>query len=274
MVSLCAGVFAEEKDNVAERYVKVKIPFPDTIEDRNSWLTRACYQGSGEPIPLSMAYGDYVYATIPAENKDRTIEAYVPEALEFTDIDDTNPDFHDAKMLSRVGVIKGNEKGEAKLSANVTRAEAVAMVMRFIGLEGLAWEHTSELSAGYAEIEKFSDVTEKDWFYYVVTYARECGIVEGDSPDTFSPSRDVTREEVTAMIARALQYAGLSCPKSEAENNSDKDNISDWAKDAVYKCARAGLVNGIGNNMFDPKASATRAQGATLFTNFHKEYMK
>ncbi len=100
--------FAEEVQ--AANYVKVKIPFPDTIEDRNSWLTRARYKDSGEVIPLSMAYHGDVYATIPIENKDRELEAFVPEALTFTDVDDSNPDFHNFKMLSRVGVIRGDEK--------------------------------------------------------------------------------------------------------------------------------------------------------------------
>ncbi len=54
----------------------------------------------------------------------------------------------------------------------------------------------------------------------------------------------------------------------------DHKKISSWASDAVYKCAKAGLVNGVGNNKFDPKSPATRAQGATILTNFHKAYMR
>ena len=37
--------------------------------------------------------------------------------------------------LAQNGVILGNENGEAKPFDNVTRAEATAMVMRFLGLE-------------------------------------------------------------------------------------------------------------------------------------------
>ena len=114
VLSLSGSVLAEETGSAAGNpfFTTVKIPFPDEIEDRNSWLTRARYKDTKEVIPLSMAYHDNVYATIPTQNADRGIEAFVPEEVKFADYDSSNPDFHDVTMLSRVGVIKGNEKGE------------------------------------------------------------------------------------------------------------------------------------------------------------------
>ena len=221
MIPFAGCAFAEEAHAAA--FTTVKIPFPDDIEDRNSWLTRARYKDSGEVIPLSMSYDGGVYATIPTENADRAIEAFVPEEIEFADNDNTNSDFHNIRMLSRVGVIKGNEKGEANINDNVTRAEAVAMVMRFLGLNKVAMQ---------GAVRVFDDVTSDKWYYREVLSAYHYGLVKGDSEKTFSPERDVTREEITVMIARALQYAGLRCSKSTAENYADKDKISDWAKEA------------------------------------------
>ncbi len=254
--------FAEEVQ--AANYVKVKIPFPDTIEDRNSWLTRARYKDSGEVIPLSMAYHGDVYATIPIENKDRELEAFVPEALTFTDVDDSNPDFHNFKMLSRVGVIRGDENGNANIHSNVTRAEAVAMVMRFVGLENSKME--------YKKL-RFDDVKEEDWFYSVVMNAFNCGIVQGDSERTFSPNRDVTREEITVMIASALQYAGLRCSRSAETNYADESKISDWAKEA-YELMERNLVSDYDDTdkdnpvrLLNPQKAATRADVAYILNN-------
>ncbi len=267
-----AGCAAAQEVEAAE-FTTVKIPFPDDIEDRNSWLTRAMYRDSGAPIPLSMAYGDYVYATIPVEWKDRQIEAYVPEEINFSDVDDSNPDFHDFKMLSRVGVIKGNDKGEANIYDNVTRAEAVAMVMRFVGLEELAWYYVDDISSGYTQTETFEDVSTKDWFYYVVNYARDCGIIKGDTETTFSPNRDVTREEITVMISRALEFAGLRCSKSAETNYADLDKISDWAKDA-YEYIGRNIVSDYDNTdpdnpvrVLNPQKAATRANIAYILNN-------
>ncbi len=248
----------------AAEFVKVKIPFPDTIEDRNSWLTRARYKDTGEVIPLSMTYDGGVYATVPIQNKDRKLEAFVPEEVNFTDNDDSNSDFHHFRMLSRVGVIRGNDKGEANLYDTITRAEAAAMVMRFIGLENMP-----EANA----VTKFADVNKNDWFYSTVMAAYKCGVVKGDSETTFSPGRDVTREEVTVMIARALQCADLRCSKSEVTNYADEDKISDWAKKA-YEHIGQNIVSDYDNTdsvnpvrLLNPQKAATRADVAYILNN-------
>lgn len=72
-------------DNIGEvqaaEFVKVKVSFPDTIESRNSWLTRARYKDTGEVIPLSLFYNGDVYATIPVENKNNHIEGLTKEQI-------------------------------------------------------------------------------------------------------------------------------------------------------------------------------------------------
>ncbi len=259
----CAFADGVEREKPAN-FVKVKIPFPDTIESRDSWLTRARYKDTGEAIPLSMAYHDYVYATIPRENEARGIEAFVPEELEFSDRDDSNPDFHGALMLSRVGVIRGNEKGEANLDDTVTRAEAVALVMRFIGLEFVPEAHA---------ITNFDDVYKTEWYYPTIMSAYMFGIVKGDSERTFSPNRDVTREEITVMVARALQYAGLRGTPVVNENNADKDKISHWAKEA-YEVIGRNYVSDYDDSapenpvrILNPQKAATRADIVYILNN-------
>jgi len=210
-------------EETQETFVTLKIPFPEEIEDRHSWQTVARFKDSGQAITLSMFYKGNVYATVPAEHQYREIEAFVPDEIKFTDYDSSQYEFHTMERLSRTGVILGNEKGEAKPFDNVTRAEATAMILRFLGLHTLA---EYELS--------FADVKRTDWFWGYVAMAHQCGIIMGDSETTFSPHRNITREETVVMVARALEYAGLRCPARRAENIADKDKISDWAK-AAYE---------------------------------------
>ena len=265
MLSLSACIFAETEEGFESgEFVKVKIPFPDTIEDRNSWLTRARYKDTKEVIPLSLAYEENVYATIPAKYKDRAIEAFVPDEIVFTDEDDSNPDFHNMKMLSRVGVIRGNEKGEANIDANVSRAEAVAMVMRFIGLEYMPEAHA---------ITNFEDVYKTEWYYPTIMGAYMCGIVKGDSEKTFSPERNVTREEITVMIARALTYAGLKCSPKGSDNSLDADKISDFAKSG-YEIIGRNYVSDADvtdpenpKRLLNPQKDATRGDIAYILNN-------
>lgn len=267
-----ACVFSDNEKTVEKTYTTVKIPFPEDIEDRNSWRTYARYRDSGEVITLSCSYDGYVWATVPVENKDRELEAIVPEKIKFVDIDEDG-DYFDMEWLSSTGVIKGNEKGEAEPLRNVTRAEAVAMIMRFMGLDELSVRYTSEPQ--YEQMSEFDDVNENDWFYSAVAYAGRIGVVEGDSKNTFSPRREVTREEFTTMTARALKYAGLRCPAIGSDNIADKDEISEWARKG-YEIIGASCSYDYAEDETDwenprgylhPKTAATRLFCANLLNN-------
>ena len=224
IMSLISSTFVTAsvtQTETADTFKIIKIPFPEDINENDSWRTIARFADTKEPINLSMYYDGFVQATVPQECAERDIEAFVPEGVNFSDYDSSRFEFHTMERLSETGVILGNEKGEAKPFDKVTRAEAVAMVMRFIGLGS-----TDDFKV------KFDDVSRSDWFYSVVAAANKTGIVLGDSETTFSPERNVTREEITVMVARAIEYAGLRCPKSTVKNIADEDKISVWARDA------------------------------------------
>lgn len=262
-------VFADlpTETNVEKTFATVKIPFPDTIKDNDTWRTMARYKDSGQGITLSAYYNGYVYATVPVADKDREIEAFVPDKIPFTDYDASKYEFHVIEQLSRTGVIMGNEKGEAKPFDNVTRAEAVAMITRFMGLQSMP-----ETNA----VVDFEDVSNNDWFYSVVMSAYKCGIVEGTSAHTFSPNRDVTREEITVMTARALNYAGLSCPKRTVDNIADLDKVSQWAREA-YDLIGSNYTSDYDDTdpdnpvrLLNPQKAATRYDVAYILENTAK----
>ncbi len=264
-VSLFCCTFAADSDEVKPvSFSVLKVPYPVGFPDNHSWRTYARYSDTGEPIALSTFYDGFVFATVPEENKDRNIEPFVPESVTFADYDAARYEFHDMERLAQLGVIYGNEKGEAKPFDNVTRAEAAAMVMRFLGL-----------SSANGRPAVFSDVQEKDWFYDVVMSARAYGIVMGDSDTTFSPYRNVTREEVVVMIARALSCAGLRCPAIGVTNERDRDTVSDWAKEA-YEAVRyvaSDYDDSDSENpvrVLNPQKPATRYDVAYVLSNTQK----
>ncbi|MBP3361321.1 MAG: substrate-binding domain-containing protein [Clostridia bacterium] len=201
----------------------IHIPY-ETEGDYDWRITiKARYKDTKEAITLSEVYDGRVYAAVPKENADREIEAFEAEQLDFTDYNDSDYEFYVFKDLSKTGVILGNDKGEALPFENITRAEATAMLMRLLGLENVPKANA---------VVNFEDVSKNDWFYSAVMSAYDCGIIEGDSGTSFSPNRNITREEFTVMAARAVQYAGLGYPGDNYMNVSDYDKISDWAKEA------------------------------------------
>ncbi|MBR5236420.1 MAG: substrate-binding domain-containing protein [Clostridia bacterium] len=88
--------------------------------------------------------------------------------------------------------------------------------------------------------------------------------MQGDSETTFSPQRNVTREEITVMVVRALQYADLRCPFRTEENILDMNSVSDWAKEAYDYIGKNYVSDYEGEDtdrpyrMLYPKQDATR----------------
>lgn len=255
------GVCIERNFEPLDMYVKIKIPFPDDIKDNDSWKSVAMYKDTGEKITLSQAYDGYLWATVPKENETREISAVVPESAEFSDIDDTG-DYWDVTWLSRTGVIKGNENGEAEPEREITYAEAVTMIVRFIGLENVK-------KTGVKSV--FEDISEDDWYYDAMVTAYNCGIID----TTSLPMRSIPREKFVAMVANALEYANLRCPYNERDDVLDMDNVEDWAKKA-YNLLGSAIVLDYIEGDFDgeepkgylyPKESVTRAYAANVLNN-------
>ena len=60
------------------------------------------------------------------------------------------------------------------------------------------------------------------------------------------------------------EYNDAECTKSDL-NFADSDEIADYAIEAVAAMSKLGIINGKGNNKFDPKAYCTRAEAAKIF---------
>ena len=68
------------------------------------------------------------------------------------------------------------------------------------------------------------------------------------------------------MIYNAIKANGDSLASAGIEF-SDAADIADYASEAVGALANAGVVNGVGDNLFDPNGTATRAQAAVIINN-------
>lgn len=216
-----------------ESFTVVSVPFEQgreifeqSYQQYESILLR--YTDDKTPIPLSTYWDGVVYGTVPAENAGRGVEVFFSEKEKFND-DNGGYEFYVMGNLSAKGIITGDENGNANPEGNITRAEAAAMVMRFIG------EDKSEtLQSG------FTDVPQDSWCAGVIARAKKCGIIQGDSETVFSPERNVSREEIVAMTARAVWYAGLKEEKKNVsaddidreKNVKDADKVSKWALSA------------------------------------------
>lgn len=108
----------------------------------------------------------------------------------------------------------------------------------------------------------FTDVNEGDWFYDVVLYAYDNGLMTGVSATEFAPNQTTTRGMIVSMLAR---LEGVTSAES-AGFTDVADN--DWYATAVNWAASEGIVNGFEDDTFRPNAPITREQMAAILYNY------
>lgn len=109
------------------------------------------------------------------------------------------------------------------------------------------------------------DISSEDTGY--INWAYKNKIVMGYEDGEFKKDREITREEVAAILNRYVE--NLNIKRKDAKNIEFKDekDISDWAKLEVKKAVKRGLFEGRNNGKFAPKDSITRAEIARVIVN-------
>ncbi|WP_171637804.1 RCC1 domain-containing protein [Paenibacillus plantarum] len=154
------------------------------------------------------------------------------------------------------GIVTGYSDGTFKPNATITRAEFTVMLMNALKPLG----DGAPLS--------FSDSTLIGaWAQRAVAQSVAAGIVAGYNDGTFRPTANITRSELASMIARAY---GAGLATVDSTGFADDRDIPAWAKPAILAVREAGIVEGIGNNVFAPSATATRAEAITMIINLLK----
>lgn len=97
-----------------------------------------------------------------------------------------------------------------------------------------------------------------DNYYYTtsVLKANYAGIILGDGVN-IRPTDNITREEASVMICRAMHFDTSNYTSTGFSDNLD---ISSWALNSVAYLSQAGIVNGRPDNTFDPSAYIERAE--------------
>ncbi|WP_276356448.1 S-layer homology domain-containing protein [Cohnella caldifontis] len=161
----------------------------------------------------------------------------------------------DIETLANKLVVRGVSEKVFDPDGRVTRAEFAAMLVRALGLSDKRGEPL------------YSDVRSDDWYAGSVGAAREAELIFGYEDGTFRPNAPVTREQIAAMIARAIGFAGGTLPQADAsalERFSDSSATAGWAWDSASRLVAAHILAGVSPADFAPRAFSTRAQSAVI----------
>lgn len=161
------------------------------------------------------------------------------------------------------GLFNGTTNKTFEPNSAITRAMFVQVLANVSGVE----------CDRYA-VTKFSDVPSGRWYTGAVAWAEKFEIVNGVAPTEFSPSAKITREQMCTMLVRYADHICIPLAKSvEKKTFADDGKISNYAKESVYLCQQAEIIDGIDKYNFAPKETATRAQVAKILSVFHSVYM-
>lgn len=115
----------------------------------------------------------------------------------------------------------------------------------------------------------FSDVSSKSYYAPAVAWGEKNKIVSGMGGGKFMPGRNITREQLAAMLFRYAQYKGLDTSKrGDLSGYKDTSSISSFAGTAMAWAVGEGIINGMDSTTLSPKGNATRAQTAVMLKKF------
>ena len=91
--------------------------------------------------------------------------------------------------------------------------------------------------------------------------------INGYPDGSFGPDRGVTREEVTAMLTRVIEY---EIPTPDFPPFPDVP-VEKWSSGNIAAAKRRGMVKGYDNGNFGPNDPMTRAELATVLVRLARE---
>ena len=155
------------------------------------------------------------------------------------------------KEMGVAGYVSGMGDGTFKPDSTVTKGQFVKLIVAAMEFP------VSGSSSGH-------------WAKPYIDTAKAANIVSKNIALSSNADYDkaITREEMASIVSRAAQYKGLSADASKSF--TDNGAIASWAAEDISVASGLGIINGYEDGTFKPKGHATRAESATMLSNFVK----
>ncbi|WMJ78786.1 S-layer homology domain-containing protein [Sedimentibacter sp. MB35-C1] len=151
------------------------------------------------------------------------------------------------------GTGDGNYSPEARL----TRGEFMVMMMKTYGIS--PDENTTH---------NFADAGDTYYTGYLAA-AKRLGISAGVGNNMYAPDKEITRQEMVALLYNALKVIDQIPTGNSGRTLSDfadAGQINPWALDAMTLLVNTGTIGGSGGNIY-PASTTTRAEMAQVLYN-------
>ena len=185
--------------------------------------------------------------------------AEVPENNQHESFDD------DLEYVYGAGIYEEDQDVDTYLQSVVTRGDYALYIARLLQAD------TSNATLPEGALKDMDVDVHGEELYKAVAWCYNNGIINGYKNGNYYPEREVTREEICALIFRSVENGKLQMPTNVTPNITtlvDFDSISDYAKEAVAFCIEYGIVVGDNNGNFNSSEGMKTVHMAAVLNRF------
>lgn len=164
------------------------------------------------------------------------------------------------EALAAKGIITGVTDDAFVPEAAVKRADFVLLLVRTLGL-----------TASFDQ--SFQDIHPEDYYYEALGIARSLGITDGVENNAFLPNKEISRQDMMTLTARALSLVNKLQIRDAAQQVSafnDANHVSDYAKTSIQALIEKGLIEG-SDGYLHPLQSTSRAEAAVMLYRIYSQ---
>lgn len=214
---------------------KVEIPVKDVTA--GTVAVRVLADGTEQVIKTTLATENGVTVTL----SDGETVKIVDNAKEFVDVADNYWGSRYIDFATSRELFSGTSVSTFAPEAVMTRGMIVTVLAAYDGADTTA------------------DVGEA-WYAPGRQWAMDHGVSDGTNMNG-----GLTREQLAVML---WSYAGKPASSGDLSRFADADDAGEWAVQALAWAVENGLISGMDGNKLNPQGRATRAQVATIMSQF------
>lgn len=237
--------WSDRYDAVLRSYISYATPATGT-KYKETWSGNFSWNLDGTGLTDPDGYADMSAAEILA-NLFGDAETQ-PSQKGFNDVKPGDYFYDAVNWAVEKGITTGTSATTFSPNASCTRAQIVTFLWR---ASGSPEPKTAS--------NPFTDVAANAYYCKAVLWAVENGITTGTSATTFSPDAPCTRAQGVTFLWRANGSKAASAAASFTDVASDA-----YYAPAVAWAAEQNVTGGVGNGLFSPDTTCTRAQNVSM----------
>jgi hypothetical protein len=164
------------------------------------------------------------------------------------------------ETLASMGVLPYKAGTDYQPNMGITRAEMAYTMIRLMGVtqaQGDALDYPDAAAHRY----------ERE-----IQLATQVGIFTGYGDGSFRGDQVITREELAAVVERAIEYVEMisDLDATKAAEFNDANLIGFWSLDSIGRLTDAGVIEAEEGDIYRPQDDAKKSEAAMMLMNFMK----